>query len=69
MILNIRVKTNSGKQEINKISEGKYLVNLKSFPENNKANLELIKLLKKEFKKNIKIIKGIKSRKKIIEVN
>lgn len=68
MIINVKVITNSKKQEIKKINLEKYIVNLKQVPENNKANLELIKLLKKHFKKNIKIVKGLRSKNKIIKI-
>lgn len=71
MILKIKVKPNSENQEIIKINETEYIVNLKSFPEDNKANIELLKLLKKYFKvevKDIKIIKGKKSKNKVIEI-
>jgi len=67
MILNIRVKTNSGTQNIEE-KNGIYLVSLKSIPENNKANIELIKLLSKYFKKEVKIKSGYSSRKKVVEV-
>ena len=68
-IIKIKVKPNSGEQEIveNENSDG-YVVNLKSAPENNKANTELIKLLEKYFKKKIKIKSGFTSRNKLIEV-
>ncbi len=68
MIINLKVKTSSEKQEIKKISSNNYLISLKNPPQDNKANLELLKLLKKHFKKNIKIIKGLKSKNKIIEI-
>jgi uncharacterized protein (TIGR00251 family) len=68
MIINVRVKTNSEKQLIEKISGFEYKISLKSIPEDNKANIELMKLLKKHLNKDIKIIKGFKSRNKIIEV-
>jgi len=69
MIINVKVKANSGKQEIE--SQGKsqkdflgpknkkcfrgfgnncYLIYLKSEPENNKANIELINMLSKYVK-------------------
>jgi len=67
MNINIKVKPNSGEQSIEK-KENLYLVKLKSSPENNKANLELVKLLKKYFKKNVKIKSGFTSRNKIVEV-
>ena len=68
MIINIRVKANSKKQEIKKLSTTNYLINLKQPPENNKANLDLIKLLKKHLKEDIKIIKGHRSKNKVVKV-
>ena len=67
MIIKVKVKTNAGKSEVNK-KEGDFVVYLKSSPENNKANLELVKLMKKFFKKDVKIVKGFKNRNKILEV-
>ena len=54
MKIKIKVKTNSREPKIEK-KENFYLVSLKSVPENNKANLELVKLLKKYFNKEIVI--------------
>ena len=68
MILKIKVKPHSGKQEVIKISDEEYVVSLKKPAEDNKANIELIKLMRKYLKKDINIIKGLKSRNKIIEV-
>ena len=68
MILKIKVKPNSKKQEMLKISEKEYVISLKKPAVDNKANMELIKMLKKKFNKDIKIIKGQKIRNKIIEV-
>jgi len=68
MKLKIKAKPNSGKQEIVKVSSEDYKVFLKSSPEDNKANLELLKLLSKYFKRQVHIVKGIKSRDKIVEV-
>jgi len=71
MILKIKIRPNSGKQEIIRVSEDEYAVSLKKPAEDNKANIELLKLLKKHFKitaGDIKIIKGLKSRNKIIEI-
>ena len=71
MIINVKVKLNSGKQEVVKISENEYVVSLKKPAEDNKANIELIKLFSKYLKispKDIKIIKGLKSKNKIIKI-
>ncbi|MFA4952852.1 MAG: DUF167 domain-containing protein [Candidatus Pacearchaeota archaeon] len=67
MKIQIRVKANSRKQEIEK-KDNFYLVYLKSPAENNKANIELLKLLKKYFKAEVKIKSGFTSRNKIIEI-
>ncbi|MCK5449462.1 DUF167 domain-containing protein [Candidatus Pacearchaeota archaeon] len=68
MKLNIKVQPNSGRQEIQKISEDEYKVFLKKSPEENKANKELINLLKKHYKKEINIVKGFTSKRKVIEI-
>ena len=68
MIIKIKVKPNSGKQEILN-DNGNYIAYLKSAPENNKANLELLKLLKKHFNKPARIKTGLTSKNKVIEVN
>lgn len=67
MIINIKVKTGSEKQEIVRDGKG-YLIYLKSRPVNNEANIELLKLLKKYFKKEARIKSGLRSRTKIVEV-
>ena len=65
-MLKIRVKTN---QAINKIIEkdGHYIVSVKENPEKGRANLAVVKLFKRELKKNIRIISGFKSKEKLIE--
>ena len=71
MIVNIKVKPQSGKQEIVKVNCNEYIVSLKSAPEDNKANIELLKLLKKYFKvevQDIKIIKGKASKNKLVKI-
>jgi len=71
MNINAKVIPNSRKQEIIKETENSYKIKLVSTPEKNKANKELIELLANYFntrKSNIKIIKGIKSRNKIITI-
>lgn len=68
MIIKIKVIPNSKNQEIKRINSEKYIINLKQSPENNKANFELIKLLRNHFNKNIKIIRGLKSKNKIIQI-
>lgn len=69
-IINVTVHPNSKKNEINCIDENSntYKVNIKEKAKNNKANIELVKLIKKHFNKDVKIIKGLKNNKKILRV-
>jgi len=71
MKINVKVKTNSSKEEILDLGNNKYQVYLKETPENNKANLKLIKLFSKFFgtsPKNINITFGKTSHEKILEI-
>ena len=70
MIINAKVKPNSGKQLV-EMKEGVLHVSLKESAEQNKANIELMNLLAKHFNtsaKEIKILRGKTSRNKIVEV-
>ena len=65
--LEVKVKTNCGKNKMI-IKDNKYLIELNAKPKNNEANIELIKFLSKEFKNKVRIVKGFKSRIKLIDV-
>ncbi len=67
MKIKVKVKPHSGEQSV--VNDGNmYVVKLKSPPEDNKANIELLKVLKKYFKKEVRIISGFTSRNKVVEV-
>jgi len=71
MIINVKVKPNSSKREIESFGNNRYLAYLKEPPENDRANLELINLLSKELgvpPKSIKIKFGRTSNDKLIEI-
>jgi uncharacterized protein (TIGR00251 family) len=68
MIIKVKVKPNSGKEEIEKVSENEFIVSLKKPAEDNKANLELLKIMKKYFKQEISIVRGLKSREKFLKL-
>lgn len=70
MIIKIKVKPNSSKQEIVKINEDEYSVYLKEKAERNKANIELMNLLARYFKVPVSkiFIRGRTSRQKLVEV-
>jgi len=67
-ILRILVKPNSAKNEIVKWDPNKKAlrVNIDAVPDKNKANKEVIKFFSKLLGKKAEIIKGMKSREKII---
>ncbi len=69
MFLTIKVKPNSKKSEFDLQSNTAFL---KSPPKDNKANIELIKLLAKHFKvssSQVKIVRGLTNREKVVEIN
>ena len=67
MKIKIKVMPNSKRQEVIKNEEG-YRVYLKSAPEKNKANAELVSLLSKNFNKPVRIKSGFASKNKTIEI-
>lgn len=67
MILEVSVIPKSGRFRITE-KQGKIKVYLKSPPEDNKANLELVKEFEGLFGKPVRIVAGIKSKKKKIEL-
>ncbi|MCK4521661.1 MAG: DUF167 domain-containing protein [Nanoarchaeota archaeon] len=65
--MKILVKPNSKKEDIFFDKEKKaYVVSVKAKAENNKANIAVLKLMKKKFSKKFRIIKGLKSREKVL---
>ena len=69
IIINVKVKPKSGKFCIKKdVEKDIYVVNLKSVPENNEANTELIKNLSRLLKKDVFILRGHKSKRKKIMI-
>jgi len=68
MQIKIKLHPNSSQEKIEKLFEESYEVWIKEKPLDNKANLALEKFLKQYFNKNVKVVKGLKSRNKIIEL-
>lgn len=72
MILSIKVVPNSKKLEIIKLSEENYKIKLDEKSAEGRANIRLIEVLSEYFKvkkSSIKIMKGRKSRDKIVEIS
>jgi uncharacterized protein (TIGR00251 family) len=65
-IKTVRVKPNSPKTRIVSETDSELIVEVAAPAENNKANIELIKFLSKKFGKNVKIIRGLKTKRKLI---
>ncbi len=65
----IIVRPNASKNEIKEYDKNRkaYRVNIKASPENNKANIEIIKFFSKLSGKQVKIISGHTSKKKILQ--
>lgn len=68
MKIKIKIHPNSSQEKIEKINKNEYEIWLKEKPVDNKANEKLLKILKKYFNKPVKIIKGLKSKNKVVEV-
>ena len=67
LIIQVKVKPNSPKFKIEK-KNGDIIIYCKSLPEDNKANREIIKELKKLTNQEVKIIKGLTLKKKSIVI-
>ena len=67
-LLKVKVFPGSSKTEIKSIEADLVKINLKAPPEKGKANRELIKFFKKEFKLSVRIKSGETNREKILEI-
>ena len=65
----IIVKANSSKNEILDYDKEReaYRVNIKAKAQDNKANIEIIKFFSRLLKKKIRIVKGLRSKEKVIK--
>jgi len=64
----LKIKVNVNKKKTEVINSDPFVLNVKEKAEKDKANLEIIKFLSKYFGKKIKIVKGLKSKNKIIDL-
>jgi len=66
-LLELRVVPHSSRTEL--LQENNQLkLYLKSVPQKDKANKELIKFFKKEFNLKVEILRGLKSREKVLKI-
>ncbi|MBI2654550.1 DUF167 domain-containing protein [Candidatus Woesearchaeota archaeon] len=66
----IIVKPNSKENKVEEYDKDKnaYRISIKARAEDNKANIEIVKFLSKTLKKRVRIVSGLKSKEKVIEV-
>lgn len=69
MHIKITVKPNAREEKILKIGENQFLVMLKESPKRGRANARLLNLVSHFFQKNARIVQGMTSRHKIIELS
>lgn len=72
MIILIKIKTQAKQENIKKLDKNNFIVSLKELPIRGRANESLINLLAKYFKISkfqIEIIKGLRSKNKIVKIN
>ena len=72
MLINVRVKPRHSERKIESFGDNRYLVYVKSEPEDNKANIELINMLSKYFGipvGRIRIKMGLTNNDKVIELS
>lgn len=70
MKIHVKVIPNSKTEKIEKMetADNWFIVRVKEPAEKGKANKALVKLLKKYFKKQVRIVSGFTSRRKIVEI-
>ncbi|MCK5612258.1 DUF167 domain-containing protein [Candidatus Pacearchaeota archaeon] len=68
MKIKLKVHANSSQEKIIENSANSYEIWIKQKPVDGKANIYLEKILKKHFKKNVKITSGLTSKNKIIQL-
>lgn len=71
MRIYVKVKPNSGRNEIREISSGEFEAKVTAVPEKGRANEALIKLLAKHFgvsQSQVEIVGGKTARKKMVDI-
>ena len=68
MRISVTVKTNASESRVEKIGDNDYMVMVKEPPKQGRANAALLKLLSRHFEGRARIISGVTSRKKFIEI-
>ncbi len=67
-VIELIVRTNAPETKITKQEGDSWRMDVHAQPEDNKANLEIIKLLRKMHGADVKILKGHTSKKKLVQL-
>ncbi len=68
MRITLIVHPNSRTDSVEKQSDGTYFVKVKAPADKGKANAAVVKLLSKQFSANVRIVSGLKSHNKVVEI-
>ena len=68
MRIQVTVRPDSREEKAEKQDDGSYVVKVKAPAEKGKANAAVVKLLSKHLNADVKIVSGLTSRHKIVEV-
>jgi len=70
-IIKVILKPNSSKSRIVKFNSEReaYIIDIKAPAQDNKANIGLVKFFSRFLKKDVKLIKGFKSREKLLRIS
>ena len=69
MLINVKVKPNAPETKIISQAGDSLVVAVAAPPENNKANVELIKFLRRKFGADVRIVRGLKGKNKLVKVS
>lgn len=67
MFISVKVRPNSGRSELVQEKDS-FIAFVKALPEDGRANLEVMKLLQKKFKKTPTLVRGTSSRNKVFRL-
>lgn len=65
--VNVKVRPGSSVTKIVKVVESVLHIDVAAQPEDDKANIELLKFLRRESKKGVRLVRGKTSRNKVVE--
>jgi uncharacterized protein len=67
-LLNIKVKPNAPETKIISENSNELVIAVHAPAKDNLANIELIKFLKKYFEADVRVVRGLKSKNKVVRV-